>query len=285
MALNLGANAIGKLYLGSTQINKAYLGAGVLFSSGFDPVSLFAAGQEGVWYDPSDLTTLFQDSAEPPITPVTAAGQTVGTMLDKSGNGNHARQTTAAQRPTYQTGSGLHWLEFDGVDDIMSTSAIDFTSTDKMSIFIGQRNLANSTFNVIAEISNRSDITPGTFLVGNSFSNKHRNYGSLIKGTITREVVSANSFYAPNSSVLTLLGDIAAPFVTFRINKSLVGESTFSLGTGNYGDHSLFIGGRGLGTYLYEGRLYGVIIVGKTASTNELADVETYMAAKSGVTL
>jgi len=40
MALNLGANAIGKLYLGSTQINKAYLGTNVLFSSGFNPASL-----------------------------------------------------------------------------------------------------------------------------------------------------------------------------------------------------------------------------------------------------
>ena len=40
MALNVGANAIGKLYLGSTQINKAYLGANVLFSSGFNPASL-----------------------------------------------------------------------------------------------------------------------------------------------------------------------------------------------------------------------------------------------------
>lgn len=36
----------------------------------------------GVWYDPSDLSTLFQDSAG--ATPVTAAGQPVGLILDKS---------------------------------------------------------------------------------------------------------------------------------------------------------------------------------------------------------
>ena len=82
MALTLGANAIGKLYLGSTQINKAYLGATVLFSSGFDPASLFAGGIAGAWYGPSDLSTLFQDSAG--TTPVTTAGQPVGLMLDKS---------------------------------------------------------------------------------------------------------------------------------------------------------------------------------------------------------
>jgi len=46
------------------------------------PASLFAASEPGVWYDPSDLTTLFQDSAG--TTPVTAPNQPVGKMLDKS---------------------------------------------------------------------------------------------------------------------------------------------------------------------------------------------------------
>jgi hypothetical protein len=60
---------------------------------------LFASAQPGVWYDPSDLTTLFQDSAG--TTPVTAPNQTVGKMLDKSGRGNHATQATSTQRPIY----------------------------------------------------------------------------------------------------------------------------------------------------------------------------------------
>jgi len=113
MALNLGANAIGKLYLGSTAINKAYLGATVVFSSAFDPASLFAGGIAGAWYGPSDLSTLFQDSAG--TTPVTTAGQPVGLMLDKSGNGNHAAQATAARRLTYQTGPARATI--DKVDD------------------------------------------------------------------------------------------------------------------------------------------------------------------------
>lgn len=44
--------------------------------------SLFAASEPGVWYDPSDLSTLFQDAAG--TTPVTAVEQPVGLMLDKS---------------------------------------------------------------------------------------------------------------------------------------------------------------------------------------------------------
>jgi len=48
----------------------------------FTPADLFAGGTEGAWYDPSDISTLFQDSAR--TTPVTASGQPVGLMLDKS---------------------------------------------------------------------------------------------------------------------------------------------------------------------------------------------------------
>jgi hypothetical protein len=46
---------------------------------------LFKASEPGAWYDPSDLTTMFQDSLG--STPVTTAGQTVGLLLDKSKNG------------------------------------------------------------------------------------------------------------------------------------------------------------------------------------------------------
>jgi len=48
----------------------------------FSPLSLFTSGVVGAWYDPSDYSSLFQDSAG--TTPVTAVEQPVGLMLDKS---------------------------------------------------------------------------------------------------------------------------------------------------------------------------------------------------------
>jgi hypothetical protein len=54
----------------------------LLSGSRFSPLSLFAASEPGVWYDPSDLTTMFQDTAG--TTPVTTPGQTVALLLDKS---------------------------------------------------------------------------------------------------------------------------------------------------------------------------------------------------------
>ena len=56
---------------------------------GFNPASLFANGEEGAWYDPSDLSTLFQDTAG--ATPA-GVGDPVGLILDKSKGRNYPAQ-------------------------------------------------------------------------------------------------------------------------------------------------------------------------------------------------
>ena len=43
---------------------------------------LFSNGEQGFFYDPNDLSTMYQDAGR--IVPVTAVGQAVGLMLDKS---------------------------------------------------------------------------------------------------------------------------------------------------------------------------------------------------------
>lgn len=80
----------------------------------FDPSALLPAA----WYDPSDLSTLFQDSAG--LVPVTAPGQPVGQMRDLSGNGHHLVQATASARPVLQGDGQRLWLELDGVNDTLS---------------------------------------------------------------------------------------------------------------------------------------------------------------------
>ena len=67
------------MYLGIKLSVSAQLRGG---TAAFTPASLFALNEPGVWYDPSDLTTLFQDTAG--TTPVTTPGQSVALALDKS---------------------------------------------------------------------------------------------------------------------------------------------------------------------------------------------------------
>lgn len=139
-ALRDAINAVGGT-LGTSDPFRSY--ATELYEKIFIP-GLFANGEQGAWYDPSDLSTLFQDAAG--TTPVTASGQPVGRMLDKSGRGNHATQTVSASRPTYQTDGTLRWLAFDGVDDSLAVpiSAIDVTKNQL--IVIGALRSATKPF-------------------------------------------------------------------------------------------------------------------------------------------
>ncbi len=83
MSISLGSSAITAAYLGGNAVSKIYLGIIQAWPTGsaWSPLDLFAAGEQGAWYDPSDLTTLYQDSAG--TTPVTAVEQYIGLMLDK----------------------------------------------------------------------------------------------------------------------------------------------------------------------------------------------------------
>ena len=60
-------------------------------------VRAIVSENNGLLFDPSDMTTLYQDAAG--TIPVTAVEQPVGKILDKSGNGNHATQSVTASRP------------------------------------------------------------------------------------------------------------------------------------------------------------------------------------------
>ena len=76
------------------------------------------ASNNGLIYNIQDISTLFQDAAG--TIPVTAVGQPVGKILDKSGNGYHATQPITASRPTLIYENGLYGLSFDGIDDYLN---------------------------------------------------------------------------------------------------------------------------------------------------------------------
>lgn len=89
----------------------------------------------GLWLDPSDISTGFQDSAG--TTPQTATGQPTGKRNDKSGRANHVLQATAAARPIYTVAGSISSDIFDGVDDGYSTATfVAGTLVSGMDFFI-----------------------------------------------------------------------------------------------------------------------------------------------------
>ncbi|WP_413219077.1 hypothetical protein [Tritonibacter mobilis] len=89
----------------------------------FSPISL---GPLAEW-DPSDLSTLYQDAAG---TIPAGVDDPVRLMLDKSGNGYDISAPSDTTRPFLRSSGGLFWLETDGIDDRMELSSRMGLATD-----------------------------------------------------------------------------------------------------------------------------------------------------------
>lgn len=245
-------------------------------SYGWLPTSLFAAGEQGVWYDPSDLSTMFQDVAG--TVPVTADGQLVARINDKSGKGNHATQATEASRPLYKTSGGLHWLQFDGVNDSLATAAIDFLGSDKISLFTAAYKASDVARTAICALGGA---TQGFRLYG-SHPAGNANIVWESGGSVVTGIASSNA--APVTRVLTGLCNISGDSSTLRVN----GASTSSAadrGTGVYSTAAITVGARGAADLPLNGYVYGLIVRNVLSVAAEITAAESYMAAKSGVTL
>lgn len=91
------------------------------------------AGIEAM-FDPSDLSTMFQDvNGTTPAVP----GDPVGLVLDKSGNGVNLSQPTAAARPTLMQDGENYYIQPDLTDDALTTT---FPATIAGDILIAGRN-------------------------------------------------------------------------------------------------------------------------------------------------
>lgn len=247
---------------------------------------LFANGEQGFWYDPSDLSTMFQDAAG--AVPINAAGQPVGLIRDKSGRNNHAFQTNSASRPILRQNAvtGANYLEFDGTDDFLQTSNIDFTGTDKVSLFAGVRKLGNSSPAVVYELSGSWGVNPGTFaLLAPSYVGGVGYTATArldIADTVNQQAIITSGYSSPVSSVITSL---LATDTKLRVDGVLKVTNNANKGTGNYGNYPLNIGRRGGASLPLNGHIYGLIGIGKLVSDSETVAIEKELAKHVGVTL
>lgn len=242
------------------------------------PASLFAGGEQGGWYDPSDLATMFQDAAG--TIPVTAVGQPVGRINDKSGRGNHAMQATTASRPLLQQdGSGNYYLDFDGVDDYFSTSAFNMASA-AVSAVCGTYRLSSGTANLLT-FSTGTENDNNSFVLWSTRAIVPHDVGIAGRVSSTATAISATAKPLNVPMIFTALWNTLTPSLSLYINQSLIASSASSMGAGSFGTKPLYIGRQSVGTFL-KGRIYSVVLVGRALSAGELADAEEYVNSKTG---
>lgn len=211
-------------------------------------------------------------------------------------HGNHATQTTTASRPLLQQENGKHYLSFDGVDDFLVTPSIDFTGTDKMTVFS-------------ADVSQWDDATRGIFgLSSGAFQFNGTFWLTSFDGAYSAKSVAylrgglnglrGAAFYTPDQRTLGLRRLIRS--VRFDISKTTLAEEVSvrlngvsqvvnpaldpSAGDGNFGNWPLYIGRIGSGCP-FNGRLYQLVVRGAQTDNAHLINTERYLAYKTGVTL
>lgn len=255
---------------------------------GWSPLALFAASEQGAWYDPSDLSSM--NTKHDGSGAVPAVGDPVGYIADKSGRGNHAKQTTDTARPTLQLAAGRYYLQFDGVDDFLVTNAIDFTGTDKMTVVAGVRKESDAGWQLIAGLSANPATVAGTFGVGCGTLNgdaSRRTFGSYLFGSVS-QLAGAGVFAAPYTGVLTCAYDLAQGTreaeLVLRVNSAGTSPSysAANAGDGSFGSHALYIGRTGGTANAFNGRIYSLLVRGAASTQAQIETAERYANSKTG---
>jgi hypothetical protein len=243
-----------------------------------DPAVLFADGEVGGWYDPSDLATMSQTS-DGPLGNVDV-GDPVGRIEDKSGNGNHLTQATEGSRPTLQEDSNgkLHLLF---ASSFLSRTLMDFTSTDEVTVCAGVRKLSDAFAGSVAELG-----ISGTnrFVMRAPNANAADGYSFAVGGTTIRGPTIVG-LPAPTSNVVTGLSDISKQFAQLHVGNVIQNPGSSDQGAGKFSNAAFAIGARSDGSIFLNGRIYGIIVRGKLTSGTQLVRLKAYMAAQTGVTL
>lgn len=247
-------------------------------SSVWSPLSLFSNGEQGALYDPSDFSTLYQDSAG--TTPVTAVSQPVGKMLDISGNNNHAYRATASSRPVLrQNGSGYYYLEFDGVDDSLSTNTLDLTVTDSATLFVGIKNLQDTINQIVVDVGHSFSNTYSFGIAAPLSTLETVSFGSRGSTTIRQAVGTIAA--APVTGVFVGITSISSDICKLRYNGSEIASNTGDQGTGTYLSSVITIGS-GPGYYRFKGNIYAIVVRGIISNDKEITDTETFINSKTG---
>ena len=216
-----------------------------------------------LWLDANDAST------------ITLNGSTVSQWRDKSGNGRHASQATAANQPTYSaTGlNGKSTLTFDGLNDTLKTTIPSLANQNNMS-FLGVTQILTRKYGVFlgSGMNETADVRWGLFGQGNlssdgigwggPISNLPLGNGSLVPINTPYQAVYTKT---PTQWQILLNGSTI----------STVSDTSFPKGT-----YSLYIGAERDAAYVANALASEIIIIGGILSTTDRQRLEGYLAWK-----
>lgn len=225
-----------------------------------------------MWYDPSDLSTLFQDRIGASAVIPALVNDPVGTMFDKSGNNHHMIALTDDGRPILRSSGNTFWLEFNGSTNFLTVdypgipypidNIVAFRLRDRTQpfprIFEG-----HFTANISANRSLAFFPADTTLEIFTSLTHIDLNYTIGIDAVLTARFNGTASRGALDNNNYTT-GTLTAP---------VSNEDQFQFAK------------EGGGTSFTSLDLYGFVRATRLLSDNETSYIRTYLAAKQGRTL
>jgi hypothetical protein len=212
------------------------------------------------WYDASDPSTLFQDSAL--TTAAVADADPVGGWKDKSGLGNHAIQATTTKRFSLKLAikNGRPVVRGDGVDDFLQKLTISIATP--VTVVLVCRELAGAFSKYLFDggASNQSPVTiPDA---------THISMG----GT---PVITSAACTPTNWQLLTCQFNSASSAIAINGGADTTGNALTNALTG------ITLGGSGSGAAVVNGDYAEVIVCGgRLLAASELARLKSYLNAK-----
>ena len=176
-------------------------------------------------------------------------------------------------------------IKGNGSNQFLQTASIDFTGTNKMTVWSGVRKLSDSpTFQVVSELSTDINTKAGSFAVYAPSNAQQYGFG-IQSGTVSSQQSYGNAaaYVAPITNVLSAALTITAPNLASQIIAKINGAPvTLSPGldkpslSSAFGNYPLYLLSRAGSSLFFSGGFNSLIVLGRAASSGEIAMTENW---------
>lgn len=244
-------------------------------SVGFNPASLYEGGAyNGFWIDPSNLSSM-RASASGTST-VSAMGDSVGYILEQSGAGGTF--SLSLSRPVVQLAGGYPALYFNGGCGFFNGSSSTHkmvTASSSVATYVLAARWDSSAVNSFAFAHSSNGLfTALGRTAANNLRFAYREPGIHIETPITTGTVYVATFmWQAGGSAIVRLNGVQVGSADASTSPAWLGPSA-----GSYlGDNSF--------SSPMNGYIFQLFAINKLLSGAELANIETYVGQKCGVTI
>lgn len=232
----------------------------------FTPASLFVGGYAGAYFDISDIASLKQNSNGTGA--VTADGDPVGYVADKSGNGKNIVQPTAGKRPIYRTSGGLAWLDFDGVDDFIDYGGGNFGGVAGNDMTTGLA-INYTAKNAYQNLYDHGNFSPMLWMDGSNDTEYDGQSSNKIAGLEGTNIALVAEHLNASTTVSILKNNVAQTSATRTITH-----------TPGYVTFTMF---QRAGSNAYKGKFFAGVYIYRALTSGEKSNLSLWLMGRMGI--